>query len=367
MREYRVQCNLFAMPDSDFTFTVNVTDEGPRLGQIFRQAKDIIETPAYMAQTVGGSLLNVTSDLAQELDLDFALVSLCEITDALKTEHPRSCLALPERTMVVLSAGNSSNTVASDRGLTMETTDGRIEITPDVLRSGARALKPNLLIAICDDAPSDSGSRRTNKAVVRNSRWLEECSEPGIALLAGSAQGIVGTVGTDGTAGTAGTVGFLAGGFTDDSAISSSSTPSQAPAHSLRVGLVSTPCECLLGVSRGLDVIGCDYPLLLTANGQALALPLNYAASGVASSEQVLNLRDASMQRDLSPLVNGCQCHACRHHSRAYIHHLIIAHEMLADVLLQIHNTSQMIDFFVAIREHLKSGTFEQFRRSITG
>lgn len=345
---------------SDFTFSVTVADEGPRLGQILRQVTDPIETPAYLAQSVGGSLLNITPDLAQELDLDFALISLCEITDALKTDHPRASLALPERTMVIISAGNMNcrNAVASDRGLTMETTDGRKEITPHVLRSGARAIKADLMIAICDETSTERGSKRTNKAVIRNNRWLEECSEPGIALLAGSAPAIGGAVGT---------VGFLAGGFMDSSSATWPSSICHAPEHSLRVGIVSTPNECLLGVSLGLDVIGCDYPLLLTANGQALALPLNPVATGLNSSDQVLNLRDTSMQRDLRPLVEGCQCHACRHHSRAYIHHLIIAHEMLADVLLQIHNTSQMIDFFAAIRKHLKAGTFEQFRRLITG
>lgn len=52
---------------------------------------------------------------------------------------------------------------------------------------------------------------------------------------------------------------------------------------------------------------------------------------------------------DQGPLLPGCRCFACSHHSRAYVHHLLNAHEMLADVLLEAHNTQHM-NAFVQVR-----------------
>ena len=62
------------------------------------------------------------------------------------------------------------------------------------------------------------------------------------------------------------------------------------------------------------------------------------------------------MRRDTRPLVEGCNCHACQNHHRAYIHHLLIAHEMLADVLLHVHNTHHMLDFFGEVRACIAEG-----------
>eukprot|EP01034_Spumella_vulgaris_P042165 gene42165-52278_t len=65
------------------------------------------------------------------------------------------------------------------------------------------------------------------------------------------------------------------------------------------------------------------------------------AASDAEVEQCVVDVWDKKYQKDTQPLVAGCQCHACKHHSRAYIHHLLIAREMLAEVLLYHHNQHQ--------------------------
>lgn len=47
-----------------------------------------------------------------------------------------------------------------------------------------------------------------------------------------------------------------------------------------------------------------------------------------------LNLRHHGYQLDERPLLPGCTCYACQRHTRAYLHHLLATHEMLANVLL---------------------------------
>lgn len=82
-------------------------------------------------------------------------------------------------------------------------------------------------------------------------------------------------------------------------------------------------------------------------------------------SPQVLDLRAPSMRMDPRPLVVGCGCHACRNHTRQYVHHLLLAHEMLAEVLLQLHNLHHLLDFFAAARKAIDAGTFPAFCRRI--
>lgn len=56
-----------------------------------------------------------------------------------------------------------------------------------------------------------------------------------------------------------------------------------------------------------------------------------------AEDPHKLNLRDKRYQLDKSPLVPGCECYACKHHTRAYVHHLLNTHEMLGAVLLTVY------------------------------
>jgi len=74
-----------------------------------------------------------------------------------------------------------------------------------------------------------------------------------------------------------------------------------------------------------------------------------------------IDLRDKVFRLDARPLQEGCTCHACRNHTRAYIHHLILAHELLSEVLLYVHNQHQLLLLFVEIRRQVKLGTFYQW------
>ncbi len=63
---------------------------------------------------------------------------------------------------------------------------------------------------------------------------------------------------------------------------------------------------------------------------------------------------------DLSPLRANCECYTCTRHHRAYVHHLLIASEMLGWVLLQVHNLHVMDLFFAAIRNSIENGEFDR-------
>jgi queuine tRNA-ribosyltransferase subunit QTRTD1 len=74
-----------------------------------------------------------------------------------------------------------------------------------------------------------------------------------------------------------------------------------------------------------------------------------------------VNLWAVRHRLDGGPLVHGCSCFTCQNHSRAYVHHLLHTHEMLASVLLEMHNTHWWLGFFAAMREAIQQGRLQQY------
>ena len=71
-----------------------------------------------------------------------------------------------------------------------------------------------------------------------------------------------------------------------------------------------------------------------------------------------LNLRNARHRDDPRPLDEECACTACRGHSRAYLHHLVRADEMLGSMLLTEHNLRYYQDLMAALRAAIERGEF---------
>lgn len=70
-------------------------------------------------------------------------------------------------------------------------------------------------------------------------------------------------------------------------------------------------------------------------------------------------------QDDFRPLVEGCGCYCCKNHQRAYLHHLLVTNELLAGVLLMIHNTAHYLGFFRALREALAGDKLDLLKRRV--
>jgi tRNA-guanine family transglycosylase len=114
----------------------------------------------------------------------------------------------------------------------------------------------------------------------------------------------------------------------------------------LSVTSMESVLECL---EQGVDVIGTNLPAHWSLSHQALVLPVDYKKKPktVESTTTVLliDLTDKKYAKDGAPLVEGCTCLACKNHSRAYIHHLHQAKELLAQILLMGHNLHHFLEF----------------------
>jgi queuine tRNA-ribosyltransferase len=114
--------------------------------------------------------------------------------------------------------------------------------------------------------------------------------------------------------------------------------PSDLPRYLMGVG---TPDDIIKAVQRGIDMFDCVIPTRAGRTARA------YTSSGVK------NLRNAQFIDDPRPLDAGCACPACARHSRAYLHHLFRAKEMLGPMLLTWHNLTYYQSLMVGLRSSI--------------
>ena len=112
---------------------------------------------------------------------------------------------------------------------------------------------------------------------------------------------------------------------------------------------VGTPANILEGVRRGVDLFDCVMP---TRNARHAHL---------FTMQGRMNLMNAKYALDENPIEPGCQCPTCRHFTRAYLHHLFKAGEMLAMRLAVMHNLYFYNTLIDKICAALDEGRFEEF------
>ena len=117
--------------------------------------------------------------------------------------------------------------------------------------------------------------------------------------------------------------------------------PADRPRYLMGVG---TPDDLLGSVARGVDMFDCVMPTRAGRTARAF------------TSRGIFNLRNARFADDARPLDAGCDCLLCRRHSRAYLHHLFRANEMLGPMLLTWHNIQYYQDLMRGMRDAIAQG-----------
>ena len=124
------------------------------------------------------------------------------------------------------------------------------------------------------------------------------------------------------------------------------------PIHLLGIGGIR---DIFMGVRQGIDTFDCVHPTRIARHGGALV-------KGERSEH--IQIRNARFREDPRPLMEGCACHTCETYSRAYIHHLFKAKELLGMQLITIHNIQFMNDLLKDIRRGLQSNTLDEVEKS---
>ena len=127
--------------------------------------------------------------------------------------------------------------------------------------------------------------------------------------------------------------------------------PFDKPRYLMGVG---TPVNIIEAVARGVDIFDCVMPARNARHGH------------IFTSKGIINMNNAKYASDEGPIDEQCSCPVCRRYSRAYIRHLMRSGEMLGMRLAVMHNLYFYNNLMAEIRQSLKDGTFEEFRKEKT-
>ncbi|HZB92044.1 MAG TPA: tRNA guanosine(34) transglycosylase Tgt [Stellaceae bacterium] len=236
----------------------------------------------------------------------------------------------------------------------------RFRLTPERSMEIQHLLGADITMAFdeCTPFPAEEAEARASMELSR--RWAERSKAAfrprrGHALF-GIVQGSVypelrlssaaalGTIGFDGYA-----IGGLAVGEGQERMFGVLDTtvpalPEQRPRYLMGVG---KPDDLIGAVRRGIDLFDCVLPTRSGRTAQAF------------TRRGTVNLRNARHGGDPRPLDPDCACATCSQYSRAYLHHLVRAEEILAPMLLTAHNLRYYQDLMAELRGAIEAGRFE--------
>ncbi|NOD75275.1 MULTISPECIES: tRNA guanosine(34) transglycosylase Tgt [unclassified Ruegeria] len=120
--------------------------------------------------------------------------------------------------------------------------------------------------------------------------------------------------------------------------------PEDKPRYLMGVG---KPDDIVGAVARGIDMMDCVLPSRSGRTGQ------------VFTRRGVVNIKNARHADDPRPLDENCTCPACSNYSRAYLHHVFRANEMISGMLLTWHNLHYFQEIMQGMRDAIAAGTFD--------
>jgi queuine tRNA-ribosyltransferase len=124
--------------------------------------------------------------------------------------------------------------------------------------------------------------------------------------------------------------------------------PNAKPRHWLGMG--AEPRDFFVGIEHGVDTFDCVAATRQARNGAL------YTKTGR------INIKNAKYKTDFTPIDPDCHCYTCRHHTKAYLHHLFKAGEISAATLATIHNEYFSVNLVRQIRQSLETDTFQEFK-----
>ena len=357
----------------DFGFALMARDGAARRGRM-TTAHGTVETPAFMAvgtaATVKGILPEQVAASGTEILLGntyhLMLRPGAERVAALGGLHKFMNWPGP---ILTDSGGFQVMSLAAlrkieERGVTFKShIDGaRHELTPERAVEIQELLGSDITMVLDECTPYPAEHAEAEASMQLSLRWAERCraaftQRPGHALFGivqgsvypdlrrASAAGLT-AIGFDGYA-----IGGLAVGEGQESTfamleVSVPVLPEDRPRYLMGVG---KPADIVGAVCRGVDLFDCVLPTRSGRTGQ-----------GFTRRGQV-NLRNARHKDDPRPLDPDCACPACRDYSRAYLHHLFRADEMLGPILLTLHNLHSYQELMAGLRGAIAEGHLADF------
>lgn len=369
-----------------FAFTVTATSGRARTGTIAMQRGDI-RTPAFMPVGTAATVKAMKPQDVRASGADILLGNTYHLMLRPSAERVARLGGLHkfmgwDRPILTDSGGYqvmslSELTKRSEDGVEFKShLDGtRHLMSPERSMEIQRLLGSDIVMAFDELVPTTSTREVQARAMERSMRWARR-SRAGFdsgedhassAALFGIQQGALDEklrkssadalidIGFDGYA-----VGGLAVGEGQEAMFGVLDyAPQQLPADKPRYLMgVGKPDDIVGAVERGIDMFDCVLPTRSGRTGQA------FTRSGP------INIRNAKFAEDLGPVDPDCACPVCAGHSRAYLHHLVRAGEILGAMLMTEHNLyfyqALMADLRAAIANDTLAVFADDFRARYT-
>jgi len=364
------------MTSPSFQFTLKTTDGGARRGQL-TTAHGIIETPVFMPVGTAATVKAMTVD---DVWATGAMIILANTYHLMLRPGPERVERLGgvrrmmgwDGPLLTDSGGFQVMSLGSLRkidadGVTFRShLDGSSHrLTPERSTDIQRMLDATITMAFDECTPFPAEYDVAAESMRLSMDWAERCrkafqSRPGYGQF-GIVQGSVypdlraesvarlDAIGFEGYA-----VGGLAVGEGQDAMFSTleATTPlmdADKPRYLMGVG---KPDDIVGSVARGIDMFDCVLPTRSGRTGQA------FTPCGT------VNIKNARHADDPRPLDETCSCPACQKYSRAYLHHLFKAEEVLGLMLLTRHNITYYQRFTAEIRTAIEAGQFKDYADS---
>ena len=367
------------------TFKVEHSDENSwaRAGRISTDHGEI-ETPIFMPVGTVGSVKGVLMrDLREEVGAQIILGNTYHLylrpgTDILEKAGGLHKFGTWDRPILTDSGGFQVFSLTGIRKLTEEgcTFQSHIDgsrhmFTPERVMDIERSIGADIMMALDECPPGTSDYAYAKKSLGLTHRWLDRCfkrfneTEPKYGYnqslfpivqgctykdLRQESARFVADKGADGNA-----IGGLAVGEPTEVMyemieVVNDILPKDRPRYLMGVG---TPQNLLEGIARGVDMFDCVMP---TRNGRNAML---------FTWQGTMNMRNKKWADDFSALDPEGTASVDRIYSRAYIHHLFKAQELMALEIASIHNLAFYLDVVKTARRHIIAGDFTEWKRSV--
>jgi queuine tRNA-ribosyltransferase len=356
-----------------FGFDVRSRDGAARCGRI-TTAHGSFDTPAFMTVGTAGTVKGVTVEQLRASGAEVVLGNTyhlmlrpgAELIAKLGGLHKFMNWPYP---ILTDSGGYQVYSLAelrkiTENGVTFRShIDGAaIYLSPERAIEIQDLLGSDITMVLDECTPYPATLETARKSMELSMRWAQRCKDafrqrPGYALFGivqggvfpelreMSAHGLV-EIGFDGYA-----VGGLAVGEGQKLTFQTLEAtlphlPLAKPRYLMGVG---KPGDIVGAVARGIDMFDCVLPTRSGRTGQAFI------------RRGTINIRNTRHKSDPRPLDADCACPACQGYSRAYLHHLFRAKEMLGPMLLTQHNLKYYQDLMRSLREAISAGTLQNF------
>jgi len=348
---------------------------GARRGRI-HTPHGIIETPVFMPVGTQATVKSLTpEDLKEKVNAEIILSNTYHLYLRPGQDIVRQAGGLHkfmnwDRPILTDSGGFQVFSLGDLRKITEEGVEFKSHLdgskhvfTPESVMKTEEDLGADIIMAFDECVGYPATYEYTRKSMERTTRWAKRCKDAHKNIEEQSLFGIVqGGMYKDLREQSAKDLvamdfpGYAVGGLSvgedletmkDILQFTTPFLPKDKPRYLMGVG---SPDYLLEAVLAGIDMCDCVLPTRIARNGTAFT-----------SSGKVV-VRNATYERDFTPLDSECDCYTCKNYTRAYIRHLVKANEILGVKLLSIHNLKFLTNLMKNVRIAIENDKFGDFK-----